>query len=409
MTRLLALVALVGGVAAPVRAATQEPGNQPVAELPGAHLTVRLVTAGPGLEVWNRFGHNGLWIHDAVAGTDRFYDYGNFDFAEPGFITKFAQGHMRYWMGAADANLVLRFYASRNRTLTVQELALSPAERLELQRFLERNLLPENRYYDYDYYYDNCSTRVRDAIDLVLGGAIARQLADTVPGASLRLHTDRLLAPDIWAYTGTKYGLGPATDRPASRWVETFIPMKLMEYLRTVTVPDGSGGETSLVASEEVVFLSDMEPPADQGPSRSGIYLLLGLALGSLLLTLGLARRRSTPARWGFVTLAVTLSCLGGLAGALLTFLWCCTDHTITAWNSSILQANPVMLLSIPLLLSRRKERLAARWLGVLAGVSVAGLIASLITGQANIEVVALMLPLHLSLWAALRATGRHR
>jgi len=141
----LALTAFLAGVP-PLY--SQQPATD-TAAVAGEHLTVRLITAGPGSEVWELFGHNAIWIKDQTTGREIVYDYGRFDFAEPGFLSRFVKGRMLYWMGAADPRGMISAYIRRDRTVWVQELNLPPAARAELLRFLEHNVLEENRYYRY--------------------------------------------------------------------------------------------------------------------------------------------------------------------------------------------------------------------------------------------------------------------
>ena len=169
---------------------------------PDTVLTVYLMTMGPGRQVWERFGHNAIWIHDPVHGTDQTYNYGLFDFHQQNFLLRFVQGRMWYWMRGYPAQSYVESYRRANRSVWVQELEIPPAARRELQRFLEWNELPENRFYHYDYYRDNCSTRVRDALDRALGGAIRGATAELPSGKTYRFHTQRLTTNDPPIYTG---------------------------------------------------------------------------------------------------------------------------------------------------------------------------------------------------------------
>ena len=145
------------------------------------------MTMGPGEQVWERFGHNAIWIHDAVAGTDIAYNYGLFDFHQQDFLPRFIRGQMWYWMAGFPAQPYVQTYVRANRSVWLQQLDLPPAARLELQRFLEWNARPENRFYHYDYYKDNCSTRVRDALDRVIGGRIQAATVDVAHRKDLSL------------------------------------------------------------------------------------------------------------------------------------------------------------------------------------------------------------------------------
>ena len=139
------------------------------------------MTFGPGREVWERFGHNAIWIHDPVQGTDQAYNYGLFDFRQENFMLRFVRGQMWYWMAGFPAESYVGSTSGTTARFGCRSSTCPPRRRLELQRFLQWNELPENRFYHYDYYRDNCSTRVRDALDRVLGGAIRRRRADFPP------------------------------------------------------------------------------------------------------------------------------------------------------------------------------------------------------------------------------------
>ncbi|MEO7962437.1 MAG: DUF4105 domain-containing protein, partial [Gemmatimonadaceae bacterium] len=148
----------------------RESQAQPSAE-PGAELEMYLMTMGQGDEIWERFGHNALGIRNRSTGEDLVYNWGMFSFEQPGFVPHFLRGLMTYWMAPFDAPLTVLVYERMNRSVTVQELRLSNAQKASLRDFIEWNARDENKFYRYDYYRDNCSTRVRDALDKVLGGA----------------------------------------------------------------------------------------------------------------------------------------------------------------------------------------------------------------------------------------------
>ena len=119
-------------------------------------LTVYLVTAEPGDAIWERFGHNGLWIQDAASGRDLFWEWGLFSFRQEGFMARLARGTMLYQMGGRELSDMLADYQSQGRRVWAQELALSPAQERALERLVWENVRPENREYTYDYYTDNC-------------------------------------------------------------------------------------------------------------------------------------------------------------------------------------------------------------------------------------------------------------
>jgi len=380
----------------------------------GAALTVYLMTMGPGAAVWERFGHNAIWIHDSAQGTDVAYNYGLFDFRQEDFLLHFIQGHMRYWMDGMDAERSAMFYMRQDRSLWVQELNLTAPQRAELQRFLEWNRQEQHKFYDYNYYWDNCSTRVRDALDRVLGGAIRRQTERVLTSNTYRSHTRRLLQVDIPAYLGIMLGLGQPVDRPISVWEAGFLPVQLQESLRNVTV--GQEGEASpLVLRERTLFESkDLPEPAALPRFWPGLALL-GLGLGGALALLGWKAKNHKLARGSFFTIAILWSVLAGVAGIMLAFLWWFTDHATSAGNENLFHANPVsFVLAVALVagaFGAHGPRSAVRWLAAgVAGLSLLGVVLKLLPAmyQVNGDVIALLLPVHAGLaLGAWHALGR--
>ncbi|MBA3970505.1 MAG: DUF4105 domain-containing protein, partial [Gemmatimonadetes bacterium] len=186
-TRLLMMVLAAALLAPSFAHAQQEPGSE---------LSVYLLTMGPGDQVWEKFGHNAIWIHDPVQGTDRAYDYGRFDFNQPGFLPRFLKGRWIYSMGSGNVHEYMLAYQYANREVAAQELNLTQEQARALQHFLEWNDQPQNREYRYDYFRDNCSTRLRDALDAVIGGQLRVLTRGRPTGTTYRWHSERLMKDD---------------------------------------------------------------------------------------------------------------------------------------------------------------------------------------------------------------------
>jgi hypothetical protein len=365
------------------------------------------MTMGPGRAVWERFGHNAIWIHDPVRGTDKAYNYGLFDLRQEKFLVRFLQGRMWYWMQGFPAQSYVDLYRRANRSVWIQELEMPPAARQELQEFLEWNERPENRFYHYDYYRDNCSTRVRDALDQALGGRIREQTAGLATGTTYRFHTQRLTANDPLVYTGLLLALGQPVDRPISAWEEMFLPLALRGHLRRVTVLGSAGREVPLVRSERTLFESTATPPPDRPPFWLPIYLGLGLVLGAATFGLGSAARSNRMARAGLFAVSSIWALTVGILGLVLAGLWAFTDHTAAYNNENVLHANLLALAMIWLVpRAVRRDSKSRRALGaaaIVAGLSLVGLLLKLLPAfhQVNGEIIALALPIHLGVAAA--------
>jgi hypothetical protein len=281
-----------------------------------------------------------------------------------------------------------------------------------LQEFLRWNSEPEHRHYHYDYYRDNCSTRIRDAIDRVLNGALRRQTESVVAGTTFRFHTQRLTANDRLIYTGLMAALGPGVDRPISAWEEMFLPLKLRDWVRTVSMTGPGGRAMPLVRSERTIFESTAPAPPEAPPSWVLWYLLLGAGLGGCALLLAETARTSAAGRLGFLVVAGGWAALAGLAGLVLAGLWGLTDHVMAYRNENLLQLDPLALLLVPAIFGAVRgvggppgERLAV----LVAGLSLFGLVLKLLPGfdQVNGPIVALALPAHLGVAAALLRFAR--
>lgn len=375
----------------------------------GSDLTVSVVTMGPGTLVWERFGHNAIRVTDARTGSDITYNYGMFSFEQENFLLRFIQGRMLYWMAGHDAEREMAHYVEANRSVWVQELNLSPEQKVAMRDFLEWNAQDENKFYRYDYYLDNCSTRVRDALDLILGGVIRAATGESPANATFRSHTRRLTENDVLVYTGLQLGLGSPTDRPITEWEEMFLPLALREHLRTVSIPTAGGGTRPLVKSERTIYESTAPAPPASPPTWWPFFLGAGLLIGSALVLMGSRLHESVAARFGFAVIGGIWSLVAGIAGLLLAGLWGLTDHAAAYANYNLLQLSP---LSLPLavllprlaLRSGRPVGLLTLFLAVVvAALAIFGLGIRLAPGvsQANAEIMAFALPVQVAIGIA--------
>ncbi|MEJ8567425.1 DUF4105 domain-containing protein [Elongatibacter sediminis] len=341
-----------------------------------------LVTYGPGEVYWQRFGHNAIWVRDAELGLDHTFNFGFFDFEQEDFFVRFLQGRMLYFSAAQRASDEFSQYINENRSIRAQRLALPPDRALQLADFLVEQVQPQNRDYLYDYYLDNCSTRVRDALDLALGGAL-RESFETQPAPlHFRDHTRRLTQSAFWLYLGLEIGLGSPVDRPISRWDEFFIPAVLAEGISGLTA-----NGAPLVVEDVLIHETGSPLPPDRPTAVWLRYLLASVGL----LAAVAAVVRWAGAGWGR-TLARSWLAVTGLVGAALLFFWFGTDHAVAAWNLNLLVFTPFGLL----VLGGRKGAPPAAVLTVICALLVP--IASLAPPhQYTADVLAAFLPLNLA------------
>jgi hypothetical protein len=382
------------------------PTHATVANAPGSNLEVSLITYGPGETYWERFGHDAIELRDSVSGEAVDFNYGVFDFNESNFFINFARGRMHYLMDAEYSEPEQASYAQDGRSVTRQRLALTPEQASALRDFLLWNLRPENAGYPYDYYADNCTTRVRDALDKALGGVLKSQLTARAGGMTYRQQTARLMSAQPWLMLVLDLGLGPYADQPLNAWQESFLPMVLQAQLRDVHVDNGHGGQRPLLQGEQLLSPNRLDAPPEAAPD-----LRLPLALAGLLVAMLIVSSR----RWwptGYALLGTLYLLAAGLVGLLLLGLWTLTTHH-SAWaNANLLLYNPLAFLLLPTLWRARRGLAASRFIdGVIALQLLAALIAILLhllpgTVQQNQPWLLFALPCWLALAWSLRRAG---
>lgn len=338
--------ALAGAVlaAVSVSARAQSTAMAPLASTSatGRYL-VSVLTFGPGDAIFERYGHNAIRVRDRVTGSDLAYNWGMFSFDDPGFLRRFLSGETRYWVAAFPSQPLIAAYQERDRATEEQVLALTPTQAEALALAVARNALPENREYRYDYFRDNCSTRVRDALDVALGGILRPQFTALQTDLTYRSESRRLSAPDPFAQAGIELALGPMADTRMTAWETMFIPMRLRDHLRSVTVATAAG-PVPLVAAETVHYVA--RRPVERAEPGGLVLGPLGpvLAMWGLLLiplTPTMRRRSRIPAAiltGGWFTLT-------GLVGVLLLGMWLGSAHVFWYRNLTLLLASPVALI----------------------------------------------------------------
>jgi hypothetical protein len=384
---------------------------------PGSELIVYLLTFGHGNEVWELFGHNAIWIKDRAKGTDITYNWGMFDFDQPNFVGRFLTGNTRYWMEGIDLESTLQSYTQRNRSILAQELNFTPAQRLQLKESLEVNALPQNKFYRYDYYRDNCSTRLRDMLDRALGGQLQTATTTRLTSETYRTHTQRLTAGDAPLFTGITLALGHPADRAISRWDEMFLPVRMANHLRTVSLRDSVGARIPLVRSEMVLFTAGRAPERATPPNYLPWYVAIGIVLaGTLIALVSRAEMGSRVALYAAAAMATLWSLAAGLAGTALVAAWLFTQHYFMSRNENLLHFSPLsiaLVALIPLSIFGLRSVTKARKLSALiAALSLFGFIAQGVPffGQSNGEIIALALPLNLAVvWTVYRLTSYRR
>ncbi|MEZ4884095.1 MAG: DUF4105 domain-containing protein [Chitinophagales bacterium] len=308
---------------------------------------VSLMTCDAGEDLYAAFGHSAIRVHDPVQGIDNVYNYGTFDFDTPGFYVKFMRGKLNYKMDRDPFRQFYYAYNVRNRAVVQQTLALDSTVKQQLFDKLEINYLPENRFYLYDFFFDNCSSRIRDIFVEVLGDSLVFESEFIEKEKTFRQLLDQNLTSKQWADFGIDLALGADVDQIAEPINYMFLP----EYLE-------SAFDNAFILNngEKIPFVKQKTTIVDKPPlSKDYPFWQRPIFVFSLLFVLILLWSYFRPPNFDKLYLDKILFLIVGLAGLILFLLWFATDHSTTDNNFNILWANPIHLLSFILLFKAQK------------------------------------------------------
>lgn len=306
--------------------------------------TISFYTCAPGEELYSVFGHSALRIHDPANRIDQVFNWGIFDFDTPNFYLKFIRGQLPYKLGTQVPKNFLREYRYYKRPVTEHTLLLAPDEKQKIFDLVFENYKPENRYYPYDFFYDNCASRIVDIIDASLAGKL-NWGAQQKPTQSFRDLLDPYLDHLPWADLGIDLILGLHSDKIASYRQQMFLPDYIPANLAKMRIDRDS--TQALVIGDPIDTLSypvvHPDIPWWKKPAPLFWLLCILVALGTYFL----------PATHFFHKLDLLWFGAAGLAGALFLFMWLGTDHEACYRNMNMLWANPLYLLALPALWNR--------------------------------------------------------
>jgi hypothetical protein len=317
----------------------------------GENLTLKVVVMGPGDELYFWWGHIALIVEDSITGRSRLFDYGLFSFDNENFFVNFAFGRLIYSCGVSPTDRVFANYMSANRSIDIYTLDIPPEKRLEVLRFAEINVLPENRDYYYHHFRDNCSTRIRDIIDLATDGQFFEKYGHAPSRFTFRDHVRRhtwFSPPVDWVLN---FWMGQVIDIPITVWDDMFLPSEVGKHIDEFWYTDANGERRKLVTSIESYYRAHgrpivLEVPRNQWPRQLVFSLVLSLVFGFFCFL------QAKKIRAGKILYGLSMSFAGfvfGSAGLLLYFMNLFTNHDYTYENYNILFGTPLLLAAVPL------------------------------------------------------------
>jgi hypothetical protein len=298
---------------------------------------ISVLTIGPGDNLNDAFGHNAFRIKDGSLGLDIVYGYGEYDFNTPNFYLKFAQGKLNYQMSKTDFSDFYGFYKYYNRTIKEQTLNLSISEKQRLYDYLLNNYKPENRKYLYDFFYDNCATRIRDVAKNAIEGNIKFNTPENFEPKTFRKLIHNHVGLNTWGSFGIDIALGSVIDREASPYEQMFLPKYIHENFEKATL----NSSKKLVKKSTIIYKR-----SDQRTSINFLFsplMVLGILSMIILYITYTDHKDKRRSKW----LDIILFGITGIIGVAILFLWFATDHTATAHNYNLLWAFPINIFII--------------------------------------------------------------
>ncbi len=296
---------------------------------PAAQVSV--ITCGPGTELYSTFGHSAFRIKDPVSGLDRVYNYGTFNFNTPNFYVKFARGKLLYELRAYDFGNFLRGYHEENRWVKEQVLDLKNDQIQKVYDFLENNAKPENRAYKYDFFYDNCSTKMMDVLEQVLGSDLVFDPNFEEAEYTHRQLIQMYLGDLPWSDFGIDLALGSVIDREIPSKAYMFLPDYVLQGVDASGIKE-SGKIKPLVKETNTIL--DSKPLINKGWSITPFWLFTILAVAVILVSIRDFKKRRRNKLLDYILFLST-----GITGLVILLLWFATDHSATAINLNILWA----------------------------------------------------------------------
>ena len=305
---------------------------------------ISVLSIGPGYLLNDSFGHSAIRVKDPLYNFDVVYDYGRYDFEAEGFYLDFAQGKLNYMIGRTEFEDFLSFYEYQNRRVQEQQLNLSTKQKTAFYYFLTENIKPENQSYPYDFFYNNCATKITDAIESILEDQITYLPPSTFEQDTFRNLIRSDLNQNSWGSLGIDVALGSKIDQLASVKEHLFLPKNL--YLLLENAQIGST-DLKIVKKSKILTSSSFVKTFEGFGSPLAILSLIAFAI--LFVTFR-DHKKNKRSKW----LDVSLFAFTGLIGLALLLLWFATDHTATSDNYNLLWAFATNLLFIPSILKTR-------------------------------------------------------
>ncbi|MDH8702385.1 hypothetical protein M2138_001747 [Dysgonomonadaceae bacterium PH5-43] len=304
-------------------------------------LKVSLLTVMPRPnEVYTVYGHSALRLHNPYEGYDEVLNWGSFDFEDAlGFSFRFIKGEADYFLSTAPFSYFIYFYSSSNAAVEEQILNLNNEEKEQLLKIVSENLQPENLFYRYNFLFDNCTSRIRDIIEVSTANSL--KYPEQKANVTFRDLIHSCVDPYPFMAFGIDLVIGSGADSLISVREEMFLPEKLMKILDETYIEKQEEYRPLVLSKRNIV---QSVPQTDKAsvffatPMFVGVLLLL---ICICLFVLGIKKKRLYRGFFG------VLFFITALAGCVVVFLVCYSPHPCVSPNWNILWLHPFHFIAL--------------------------------------------------------------
>jgi len=305
-----------------------------------------LITCGPGTETYSIYGHSALRIVIPEKHTDTVYNWGVFDFSAPNFAWKFAKGRLDYMLDTEALKGFLKEYYFEKRYVFSQKINIDPVETRKLVSLINENLKPENVKYRYDFFYDDCSTRIRDLLEKSIGEKLKYPLQETGRIPSFRDLVARYQNPYPWLKFGVDLIMGSTSDKRAVFRDRMFLPIDMKDGLSKAVI-HRSDKRIPLLSNPEILL--DFDAPVIKQKFLISPPIIFTLVIILILILAALTKSRKITRLIDLIIYSVF-----SVLSILMIFFNFFTDHQQMKWNLNILWLNPFIIVCLIMLIMNK-------------------------------------------------------
>ncbi|MDO4995442.1 MAG: DUF4105 domain-containing protein [Bacteroidales bacterium] len=313
-------------------------------------IFISLLTCSPGTEPYTLFGHTAIHMrNEGLKGFDYVFNYGLFDYSAKNFVWRFVKGETDYELGAEPTDFFMSRYVDEGHTVWEQELNLTTEEKKQLFALIVWNALPANKMYRYNFLYDNCTTRARDAFQRAMGEVRVAYPPNTdVLTFRDIIHGYTSVSP--WVELGIDMVLGQEVDRPLDYRNRMFVPSRYHNLVKEAALEYPDGTVKPFVRKEKIWEPTQELKQTPGFPLSPVLTMWLVFALTVAVSAIDGYRRRVS------LWLDVLLLGVQGVSGLLVAFLFFFSEHPAVGTNWLIVVLNP-LVFALMLLMFKRRSR----------------------------------------------------